>query len=146
MVCIVSEATDEEVRSGVVGRNLREFNYGVIGEYPKEQPIRLNAKNDDGDLLGGLRAIISIHWLIVEVLWVAEVARGQGVGTALLRECEVRALALGAHSAWLQTFDWQAPGFYAKQGYVECARMRDYVQGHDLITMEKRRLGRAQSA
>ncbi len=33
-----------------------------------------------------------------------------------------------------------SPGFYARQGYVECARMRDYVPGQDLITMEKRGL------
>jgi GNAT superfamily N-acetyltransferase len=146
MNCAVVEATEDEVRSGVIGRSLREFNYGVIGEYPKERPIRLNAKNTDGELLGGLRAIVSIHWLIVEVLWVAEGSRGHGVGRALLRECESRALALGAHSAWLQTFDWQAPAFYARQGYVECARMRYYVQGHDLITLEKRGLCERRSA
>lgn len=30
-------ATDEGVRSGYVGRQLREFNYKHVGEYPKVQ-------------------------------------------------------------------------------------------------------------
>ncbi len=28
----VTDATEAEVRSGVVGRSLREFNHGVVGE------------------------------------------------------------------------------------------------------------------
>ena len=136
----VVEATEEELRSGVVGRSLREFNYGVVGEYPPEQRVCLNAKDDQGELLGGVRAIVSLHWLIVEVLWVTETARANGVGTALLRDCESRAVALGAHSAWLTTFDWQSPAFYAKHGYAERTRMEDYVEGHALIFLEKRGL------
>ncbi|MDP3794783.1 MAG: hypothetical protein Q8R13_02530, partial [bacterium] len=38
----ISSATEEEVRSGDIGRRLRHFNYGVIGEYPETQYIRLN--------------------------------------------------------------------------------------------------------
>jgi hypothetical protein len=34
MEVTVYVATEEEVRSGYVGRQLREFNYGYVGEYP----------------------------------------------------------------------------------------------------------------
>ena len=81
-------ATDEELRSGVLGRQLREFNYGFVGEYPEQQYIRLNAKDADGKLLGGIRAFTFLYWLQVEVLFVNEAARGQGLGSRLLAQAK----------------------------------------------------------
>ena len=40
----IAEATHEEVKSGELGRRLRHFNYGFVGEYPESQPVWLNAK------------------------------------------------------------------------------------------------------
>ena len=40
----IVEATQEEVRSGELGRRLRHFNYGFVGEYPDSQPIWLSAR------------------------------------------------------------------------------------------------------
>lgn len=48
MLTTISIATEEEVRSGVLGRRLREFNYGFVGEYPETRPIWLNAKGAEG--------------------------------------------------------------------------------------------------
>src|SRR5687768_7043021 len=115
----ISPATDEEIRSGDIGRRLRQFNYGYVGEYPEVKPIRLNARNEAGEVVGGLRAFVFLYWLRVEVLWVDEPARGLGLGSRLLRQAEDQAKALGAQNAALETFEWQAPAFYAKQGYEE---------------------------
>ncbi|MEO7547717.1 MAG: hypothetical protein ABIT82_04795 [Ramlibacter sp.] len=52
----ITTATEEEVRSGVLGRALREFNYGFVGEYPHARPIQLNARDAAGQLVGGLRS------------------------------------------------------------------------------------------
>jgi GNAT superfamily N-acetyltransferase len=79
-------ATEEEVRSGYVGRQLREFKYGFVGEYPQVQYIRLNARDVDGRVVGGLRAVVAMYWLRVEVLWVSEATRGKGIGARLLAE------------------------------------------------------------
>jgi len=133
----IATATEEEVRSGYVGRQLREFNYGFVGEYPESQPVRLNARDADGHVVGGVRAYVFLYWLHVDVLWVEESARGQGLGTRLLAQAEALAMALGARNAKLETFEWQARDFYLRQGYEEFARIDRYAGDFYLAFMRK---------
>ena len=130
--------SDEEVQSGALGRQLREYNSRFVGEYPQAQAVRLNAKDANGELLCGLRGFVFLSWLRVEVLWVADAARGQGLGSRLLAQAEAQAREAGAIGSALETFEWQARGFYLKQGYVESGRIDNYVKGYALITMSKR--------
>ena len=67
--------------------------------------------------------------MFVRYLWVSEGLRGRGVGRDLMARAEVLARERGCHSAWLDTFGFQAPGFYEKLGYQEFARL-DYPPGH----------------
>ena len=133
----ISLATEEEVRSGDIGRRLRYFNYGVVGEYPEVQPLRLNARASHGRVVGGLRGFVFLYWLRIEVLFVDEASRGVGVGASLLLEAERLARELGAKNAAVETFEWQAPGFYTKHGYAEAARIEEYVNGYYLAIMKK---------
>lgn len=137
MTYTVAPATDEEVRSGYVGRQLREFNYRYTGEYPEVQYIRLNARDSGAQVVGGLRALVAMHWLRIEVLWVRDDVRGKGVGSQLLEEAERLARHLGAGNAALETFEWQAPWFYARRGYEEVARMEKYIGDFYLAIMKK---------
>jgi GNAT superfamily N-acetyltransferase len=133
----IAPATDEELRSGELGRKLRHYNYGFVGEYPEQQYIRLNAKDESGRLLGGLRGFVFLYWLNIEVLFVEEDMRGTGLGSRLLAEAERQAIALGAQNARLDTFEWQARGFYLKHGYEEYARIDDCAPGYYLAHMKK---------
>ena len=133
----VSPATDEEVRSGYVGRQLREFNYCHVGDYPEVQYIRLNARDSELQVVGGLRAIVAMFWLRIEVLWVRDDVRGRGVGSQLLLEAERLARGLGAKNAALETFEWQAPRFYARHSYEEAARLDKYIGDFYLAIMRK---------
>lgn len=137
MEVTISPATEEEVRSGYVGRQLREFNYAHVGEYPEVQYIRLNARTSQGQVVGGLRAIVAMYWLRIEVLWVHEAERRNRIGSRLLAEAERLAFDLGAKNAALETFEWQAPAFYEKHGYKEVARMEKYVGDFYLAMMRK---------
>ncbi len=131
------EPTEEEVHSGALGKQLRQFNYAHIGEYAQTQYLRLNAKDADGQLLGGIRSLIHMEWLYVELLWVAESARGTGLGSRLLTQTEDQSRGLGACNAQLNTFDWQAEGFYVKHGYGVFARIDNYFRGRELVMMKK---------
>jgi GNAT superfamily N-acetyltransferase len=133
----VSPATDEEVRSGDIGRRLRQFNYGFVGEYLEVRAIRLNARDAAGNVVGGLRAVVAMHWLRVEVLFVDEDQRRTGIGSALLLEAERIAREMGAKNAALETFEWQGPGFYAKHGYAETGRIERYAGEFYLALMAK---------
>jgi GNAT superfamily N-acetyltransferase len=134
---LITTATDEEVHSGELGRRIRTFNYGFVGEYGQAQTIHLNAKGDGGVLLGGIRSYVFLEWLQVDILFVAEAARGHGLGARILAEAENRARELGARGVFLNTFDWQAEGFYLKQGYVRYGRVEDYFKGFGLAMMRK---------
>lgn len=137
MKAIISTATEEEVRSGDIGRRLRHFNYGVVGEYPETQYIRLNARDSDGQVVGGIRGFVLLYWLHIDVLFVDESARKAGIGSALLLEVERQARELGAKNVILETFEWQAPWFYAKHGYEEIGRIDKYIGNFYFSRMAK---------
>lgn len=130
-------ATAEEIRSGHVGQQLREFNRQAVGGSADVETIYLNAIDENGAVVGGLRSYIYLHWLRIELLWVQEEHRARGVGSELLRSAESRAKAAGAMNSLLETFEWQAPRFYEKHGYLEVSRIEGYVDGRYLSIMRK---------
>lgn len=133
----IATASEEEARDIALWRRMREHNYRIVGKYPEGQNVWLNAKDPEGSFLGGFRGEIYFHWLFVNILFVEEAHRNKGVGSRLLGEGEARARKLGATRARLDTFDWQAPGFYLKLGYRELLRWPDYYQGHASSLMVK---------
>lgn len=73
----------------------------------------------------------------MNILFVEERERGKGLGARLLSEGEARAKANGATRARLETFEWQAPGFYLKHGYREILQIPSYYQHYSLSLMAK---------
>ena len=87
----------------------------------------------DGDrLVGGCvgRTEDVWHWLTVDTMRVDPERRGDGLGRALLASVEQQARDRGCRWSKLNTFDFQAPGFYVACGYVEYGREEDYPPGH----------------
>lgn len=108
-----------------------------MGEYGQSQLVWVSARDAQGELVGGLRGFVFLQWLNVELLFVDEAARHQGLGRQLLATAEQKARDLGAHSVTLNTFEWQARGFYAKQGYEEFGHIDNYIQGFQLMYLKK---------
>lgn len=77
----------------------------------------LCARDQKGKLLGGL--IMQSYWreTYIELLWLSERARGAGTGAKLIAEAERRARRYGSRLIHLNTYSFQAPGFYERQGY-----------------------------
>ncbi len=69
-------------------------------------------------------------------------AAGKGIGRRLMGDAEMRALERGCHSAWVDTFSFQAPGFYPRLGYTVFGEL-DYPPGHKRIFLQKRLAGGA---
>lgn len=133
----ISIASEEEARAIALGRRLREFNYRIVGKYPEGQNVWLNAKDREGNLLGGFRGEIHFSWLFINVLLVEGSERRKGIGARLLAEGEAHAKKHGARRSRLETFDWQAPAFYLKHGYRELTKIPNYYQGYSLSLMVK---------
>jgi len=75
-------------------------------------------------------------WLLIRYLWVSDALRSQRIGRKLMGDAEARALERGCHSAWIDTFSFQAPGFYPKLGYEVFGEL-DYPPGHRRIFFRK---------
>ena len=84
----------------------------------------------------GLIGHVYAGWLFVKYLWVEAGLRRAGIGSGLMAEAERRAVALGCHSAWVDTFSFQGPEFYPRLGYREFARL-DYPPEHQRIFFKK---------
>lgn len=89
------------------------------------------------DLAGGLWGSVLWGWLKVELLWVHQAARGQGLGRQLLRRAEQEAVRGGARHAHLSTFSFQALEFCQKEGYEVFGQLPDFPVGHTRCYLKK---------
>jgi GNAT superfamily N-acetyltransferase len=87
---------------------------------------------------GGLTARIGFGWMFVELLFVPERLRGQGVGRQLMEQAEAVARDKGCTGIWLDTFTFQAPGFYQKLGYAVFGEIGNYPPGSSRFFLSKR--------
>ena len=93
-------------------------------------PLCLALRNPAGALVGGLYGATMWRWLLVDGLWVDAELRGRGLGRRLLAAAEGAAVARGCVGAWLGTFDFQARGFYEREGYSVFGEMPGFPAGH----------------
>jgi len=107
--------------------------------WPMPQPRRFAVflRSGEGKIEAGLDAFSYGGWLFVHNLWITEARRRRGLGRLLMAEAEQRARALGCHSAWLDTFSFQAPGFYQRLGY-EIFGTLDHPPGAKRYFLRKR--------
>jgi GNAT superfamily N-acetyltransferase len=101
------------------------------------RPITLVLRSDDGRVIGGLLGSTVWDWLQIDVLWVAQAARGQGHGRALLERAEQLASERGCRNARVDTFDFEARGFYEKLGYRVYALLPGFPHGHAHLHLAK---------
>jgi len=93
------------------------------------QKTVFEARDPAGGFLGGLQARFGLNWIFVELLAVQPEARGAGIGSRLLAALEAQARDAGMDGIWLDTYAFQAPGFYRRQGFVEFGRIAEYPPG-----------------
>ncbi|WP_411082601.1 GNAT family N-acetyltransferase [Streptomyces sp. cmx-18-6] len=95
-----------------------------------EVPLEVWALDEQGGVTGGLTGRTWAYWLHVELLWVDTRHRSRGLGSQLLAEAErVARTERDCTRSRLETWDFQAPDFYRKQGYEEIGRVEDYPPG-----------------
>lgn len=131
------ETHADEPRRHLLHQRLRETNSrlspvmrdlrGTAAD--SEVPVQVYAL-DDETLIGGLVGNAWAHWLHIELLWVDKRLRSSGVGTRLMETAERQARdELGCSASRVETFDFQAPGFYTKLGYTLVGKVEDYPPG-----------------
>ncbi|MCV9878579.1 GNAT family N-acetyltransferase [Brenneria izbisi] len=93
-------------------------------------PLFLNIKNAAGHIVAGLVARTWWSALEIQYLWVSEAHRKTGLGGQLMKQAEEAALKRGCHLAYVDTFSFQARGFYQKLGYREYGSLPGYAHRH----------------
>jgi ribosomal protein S18 acetylase RimI-like enzyme len=107
---------------------LLAFNNRAIGKGQyKSLAISLRRGKD---IVGGLSGWTWAGWCYVELVWIDEKYRGKGHGRALMRKAESEVRSRGIRKMYLDTFSFQAPGFYKKLGFKEFGRLKDFPAGH----------------
>ena len=130
------EDAPDEADVEVLPYALEAYNEGRWPQHPPWQPLAIFLR-DEAQIVAGLAGETYCGWLFVKYLWVSEGLRGRGVGRELMARAEGLARERGCHSAWLETFSFQARGFYEKLGYQEFGRL-DYPPDHHRHFMRKR--------
>nr|WP_208420379.1 GNAT family N-acetyltransferase [Paenibacillus lupini] len=77
------------------------------------------------------------NWIEIEILWVEESQRGLGYGSYLLHQIERIAKEKDCTFIKPNTFSFQAPNFYIKNGYEEAAVFKDAPLGSNHYYFKK---------
>ncbi len=131
----LTDTRDEAVRAAILAP-LVAYNHAKTGR-DDPRALVLTLEDSTKRVVGGLWGRTAYDWLFVELLFVPESARGNGVGTDLLRRAEREAIARGCHSAWLDTFEFQARGFYERLGYTCFGELANYPAGSSRYFLKK---------
>jgi len=113
---VAVERTARASVSRALWKGLLTFNRGRAGPLKYKRTL-ISVRDSRRRLLGGL--ILQSYWResYVELLWLSERSRGAGLGASLIREAERCARRRGSRLIHLNTYSFQAPRFYEKQGY-----------------------------
>ncbi len=137
MECTIEvTASKADQDSAFIENGLRLFNL-QFAEPDQHTLLRVFARNDQGEVVGGLLGETFWRWLYVADLWIDETYRHSGLGTRLMSAAENEAIRRGCVHALLDTFEFQAPDFYPKLGYNIWATLDDLPPGHTRIYFKK---------
>ena len=119
--------TDKEI--AFVNNALQKFNDEKVGP-DNHELLNIVEYNNSGNIIAGILGGTYWGWMHIDILWVDENHRRQGLGSQLLETAESEAIKRGCHSVHVDTMSWQAPDFYKKHGYEIISELNDIPNGN----------------
>ena len=80
---------------------------------------------DNDKLVGGAVGFVEYNWYFLDLLYIDEEYRSQTIGTKLIKQIEEYAKEEKLTGIRMETWDFQARGFYEKNGYKVFAEIKD---------------------
>jgi GNAT superfamily N-acetyltransferase len=117
-----------------------EFNTSHVGSDNYEK-LAVFLKNDNGDIKAGLVGGTFYGWMYIDVFWVEDTQRNNGIGSQMLKIAEDEAIRRGCQNVLLDTFEFQARGFYEKHGYETFGELNNLPPGYSRYFMKKSLIG-----
>ena len=131
----IPDNPSEADREAILGP-LRAFNISRAGD-PRIRPVALLLTDEQGNHVGGLWGRLAYDWLFIELLAVPEEHRGGRHGTALMAQADSIARANECTGMWLDTYEFQARGFYEKLGFEVFGTLEDHPIGQKRFFLRK---------
>jgi len=131
----LSDIAEESARQSIL-KPLAEYSNsaGPSGS----RPLVIEIRSKHGSVLGGFWGTTAYGWLFAQWLVVPEPLRGTGLSRTMMDLAERESIERGCVAAWLDTFEFQARGFYEKLGYVCFGELENYPSGFSRFFMKKR--------
>lgn len=120
---------------------LVEYNLSRVPKTQETDFVNIYKKivNDEGEIIAGcLAKMYCWNVLYVDILWIDEAYRKQGLGSKLLKEIERIAVEENCTLIHLDTFDFQAKDFYIKHGYEVFGVLEDCPKEHCRYYLKKK--------
>lgn len=92
---------------------------------------------DDKKLIGGAIGFIQYNWYFLDLLYVDKEYRDQDIGTNLIRTIEELAKKENLTGVRMETWDFQARGFYEKNGYIVFGEITNCPPGTICYSLKK---------
>jgi GNAT superfamily N-acetyltransferase len=109
--------------SAAIFNGLKAYNDLRVG-YGDWRPLAVLVSDPEtGETLGGLVGGTWLGVLQVDLVFLPEQLRGRRIGSLMLKKAEAEAWQRGCRDGVLMTMTFQAPEFYARQGWQEFCRI-----------------------
>jgi GNAT superfamily N-acetyltransferase len=120
--------------AGPLGR----FNETQTGQLENYRPLAILVTHlETAEILGGLSGETMFSHLHVDLLFLRESLRRNGIGRRLMNDAEREAIRRGCRGAWLDTDSFQARELYERLGYTIFGTIDDYPPGHSRIFLKR---------
>jgi GNAT superfamily N-acetyltransferase len=134
------EVTDSPAAQAeaVIRDGLSDYNLEKAG-YRDYRPLAILV-SDPGTsaVVGGLLGRTSFGLLYIDRFFLPEGLRKQGLGTRIIKAAEEEGRRRGCGRALLTTLEFQAPGFYKRQGWEVLAEIAGSPSGPTRFLMTKK--------
>ena len=121
---LTTGASDAELEARL-GAELAAWNFARSG-VDDQRELTVRVEDAAGELMAGLSGWTWGTCAGIGMVWVREDCRSAGWGGRLLAAAEAAAVDRGCTRIFVTSFSFQAPAFYERHGYRECARVAEY--------------------
>jgi len=133
-VCVELKASRADTQSLL--QRMSDFNKESSGGMDW-LPVNIFLRDQEGKARGGLLGWTMWSCLYVDTLWVDLDLQGQGHGRQLMEAGEKVGRLRGCAIAAVDTFNFQALGFYEKLGYSVYGRLRGFARDLERYYLRK---------
>lgn len=119
----------EKILDGIIENNKRKCEWFRNNSADVEDKYDNFLVFDGEKLVGGAVGYILYEWYFLELLWILDDYQRQGIGTSIIKKIEEFAIKENLVGIRLETWNFQARGFYEKMGYEIYATILDCPPG-----------------